>query len=106
MFAAIDMRCKYHEDSCDGKHCHPRSSGTEVVSKAGDAVFRFVYKFPIWGTLYLRLIDEGYFYEFKLFSLSFCSACGAFMGFEPPFEEQVCWRCQDDLGDSEEDGYA
>ncbi len=96
----LAKKCPYHE-GCDGKHCHPRDKGFIFeYSRLNSVKFILKYKNPVLADVIVRLYDEEHFYDFELFSLSFCVCCGSFIGSGSHLT--VCFRCQAELEDFED----
>lgn len=78
------------------RHAPVRPSGFRVRRKAmNDVSFTWVYKRPEVAGFFVELdFNNNHFPIFGLI-LSFCRACGAFLGFGIRYE--LCWICESEL---------
>ena len=83
------------------RHTPIRHAGYEIRKKADDVSFILKYKRSECADLVITL-DFGKFYHILGgFRLSFCLACGRFLGFGTRYE--VCWLCESELEQLEND---
>lgn len=81
-----------------GRHCPARKAGSQVSKKVSqETIFILNYKNSANGVFSVVLNFHGSDNCFTLFSLrlSFCLACGRFIGFGSLFD--VCWICEKEL---------
>ncbi len=80
------------------RHCPVRGGGSQVGNKVTkDIVFLLDYKNSANADFSVALHFQGSGNCFVVFSmrLSFCIACGRFIGFGNAFD--VCWICKGEL---------
>jgi hypothetical protein len=83
------------------RHTPIRSVGYEVRRKAGDMSFLLKYERSECAILWVTL-DFGIFgFSLGGFKLSFCLACGRFLGFGTRYE--LCWICESELEQLEDE---
>lgn len=79
-----------------GRHAPLRCSGFEIRYKTtGDVSFLTRYKRSECAEFNVTLDFGKFWYSLYDFRLSFCLACGRFLGFGTRYE--ICWVCEDDL---------
>ncbi len=84
------------KDKFGRRHTPVRFSGFRVRRKVMDgASFTWVYKRPEVAGFFVELDFCDYHFPIYDVVLSFCRACGAFLGFG--FRYELCWICEGEL---------
>jgi hypothetical protein len=83
------------------RHTPFRPNGYEVRRKEGDVSFLLKYERSECASL-LIMLDLGEFrYKLGVLRLSFCLACGRFLGFGTRYD--LCWICESELEQLEDE---
>lgn len=84
------------KDEFGCRHAPVRAAGFRVRRKVLDGVsFAWVYRRSEVAGFFVELDFGGYSFPIYCMGLSFCLACGAFLGFGIRYE--LCWICEGEL---------
>jgi hypothetical protein len=88
------------------RHTRVRKRGEQLSRKvSAETALILRYATPDSAHLVVSLIDSElrYFWGLLALQLRFCVACGRFIGFADSHPENICWICEPELEDNDDE---